>query len=153
MENGVMLFQFRNETDLSMVENNGPWSFNGCLIAMKRWNHNVAPHEVTFNVMPIWVQTKVLPFEWCSMAVLTKLGGRLCSVIDVKVGYSRRAGNQASRIRTVLLLDRPLLSGIWAIRKDKEPSRINFKYERLPQFVMDVVLSARIPNLVRTLGQ
>lgn len=41
MDNGVMPFQFSNEIDLSMVENNGPWRFN------------MAPHEVTFNVMPI----------------------------------------------------------------------------------------------------
>ena len=111
---------------------NGPWCFNGYLVAMKRWEPDVAPNEVLFLEMPIWIQLRGLPFEWCSVPVLTKLGDKIGRVLDVKPGYCGKHANNISRIRVCLSLSKPILPGLWASRKGKDPLWLNFKYERLP---------------------
>lgn len=88
LEDGVFLVQFKLDSDARKVEDNNPWSFNGSLVAMRRWELDIAPFEITFEEVPLWLHIKRLPFEWNTEAVLSKLGVKAGKVLRVELGFS-----------------------------------------------------------------
>ncbi|KAF3443389.1 hypothetical protein FNV43_RR13071 [Rhamnella rubrinervis] len=82
--------------------------------------------------MPIWIQIRELPFEWCSIFVLTKLGSKIGKVLEVKPGFSGMSASNVSHVRVSMLLTNLILPGFGAMLKGKDPLWLNLKYERLP---------------------
>lgn len=84
LEKGVFLVQFKSEVDSRRVKDKSPWCFNGFLVALWRWEPDIAPSGLTFKGLPLWLHIKGLPFEWNIEQVLSKLGEWVGKVLKVE---------------------------------------------------------------------
>ncbi|KAF3453819.1 hypothetical protein FNV43_RR04260 [Rhamnella rubrinervis] len=113
---------------LSMIDYSREMEF---LVALKRREPRVAPHEVVFTHMPIWIQFRGLPFEWCTTSVLSKMGSKFGQILEVKPSFSGKSVSNVSRVCVCMFVANPVLPGFKATRKGKDPLWLNLKYERI----------------------
>ncbi|XVF53646.1 hypothetical protein PTKIN_Ptkin05aG0115300 [Pterospermum kingtungense] len=62
-----------NDDDMHFIIENGPWSFDGALIAMLQWQPNTDFNLMSFQEISLWVQLWGLPLEYHISDILTRL--------------------------------------------------------------------------------
>lgn len=131
---GLFQFKFTLESQLNWVLNNGPWSFENHLLALRRWERGMTARTVTFKHIPLWVQVWGLPFNLISEDASKDIGGGLGKVIEVdnKVFSSEQA--RFVRIRVELPIDKPVRRSAVVVNPEGDKVRVGFKYERLVGF-------------------
>nr|POF19282.1 hypothetical protein CFP56_55829 [Quercus suber] len=94
---GLFQFKFALESQLTWVMNNRPWSFDGNILVLRRWEIGITVSSVTFPVLPIWIQIWGLPFDLLSEKVGREIGsdvGRVCG----RFGHERRSCTASSTV-------------------------------------------------------
>ena len=80
---GLFQFQFKLESQLTWVLDNGPWSFDNNLLVLKQWERDMTANSVTFSTLPIWVQVWSLPFDLINEEAGWEIGKGLGHVYKV----------------------------------------------------------------------
>ena len=83
MGKGLFQFQFKLESQLTWVLDNGPWSFDNNLLVLRRWEMDMTANSVTFSTLPIWVQVWGLPFDLINEEAGWEIGKGLGHVYKV----------------------------------------------------------------------
>lgn len=80
---GLFQFKFALESQLTWVMNNGPWSFDGNILVLHRWEIGMTASSITFPVLPIWIQIWGLLFDLLSEEVGQEIGSSMGRVVKV----------------------------------------------------------------------
>ena len=83
LEKGLFQFKFALESQLRWVINNGPWSFDGNILVLCRWEIGMTASSVTFPVLSIWIQIWGLPFDLLSKEVGREIESGMGRVVEV----------------------------------------------------------------------
>ncbi|CAN0825910.1 hypothetical protein LINGRAHAP2_LOCUS534 [Linum grandiflorum] len=81
LEDHRILFRFFHMLDLRWVIDNGPWTYDSWLVAMKEIDHGVFPMEVSLHEAEFWVQGHALPASFCTEAVGRVIGDHVVSFV------------------------------------------------------------------------
>ncbi|XVF40576.1 hypothetical protein PTKIN_Ptkin01aG0124700 [Pterospermum kingtungense] len=82
-EGKVYLFRFNTKEDLNFVWQNGPWSFEGALMAFELWRKNTELHKFHIQKIPLWVQFGGLPLEYHQPLVARRLAETIGTVTQI----------------------------------------------------------------------
>lgn len=113
------------------VMNNGPWSFDGHILVLRRWEMGIKVKSVTFLSLPLWVQVWGLPFNLLSEEVGRETGNGLGRV--VKVDTKAFTSDQAYfiRVKVEIPLYKPIHQGGFVLNPEGDKIWTGYKYERL----------------------
>ncbi|KAL2540680.1 Uncharacterized protein Adt_01658 [Abeliophyllum distichum] len=132
----VFMFSFKSIEDLKNVLGNSPWTIRGGLLIISVWCSGKVPREFSFSYSVFWVQVHGLPINYLTRENMTKIGEYLgifvCadrSVFDGKICWRKFL-----RLRVILDVRNPILTGFWLRRPGLKDIWIDFKYENLGQF-------------------
>lgn len=91
--------------------------------------------EVKFNSSPFWVQFHGLPLEAFDKENAVILGSEVGEVLMYEnPNIDGRINRAFIRVRCMINLDKPLEPGFMIPRKEREPTKVTIKYERLQNF-------------------
>lgn len=131
-------FSFESEDDLNRVYDLAPWSIMGRLLVLRRWGPSESLEELDFDHGPFWIQAHGLPLSQMTESNGMKIGNLVGSALKVQnYGGDKGAILGYLRIRVLLDLTKPLLTGFYLKRVGKKDSWIRFLYERLSDFCYD----------------
>lgn len=131
----IFLFRFEKEEDYLRILKGRPWSIQGFMLNIQLWEDYMVLSEVKFNTSPFWIQFHGLPieaFDKGNAIILGEQAGEVLMYEDPKV--NDKLNRSFIRVRCLVNLDNPLESGFWIPRKDKSPTWVSLKYERLQNF-------------------
>ena len=80
---GLFQFKFTMESQLLWIMNNRPWSFDGHILVLRRWEMGMTVKSVTFLSLPLLVQVWGLPFDLVSKEASRETGNGLGRVVKV----------------------------------------------------------------------
>ncbi|KAK4255385.1 hypothetical protein QN277_008392 [Acacia crassicarpa] len=131
----IFRFRFRDASDYARILKGRPWSVQGFLLNLQVWESCMVLQDVSFEETPFWVQFHGLPVEAFSCANARILG----ETVGKMVMYERpklhgRLHRSIVRVRSLVNMHTPLVSGFWIPRRGLEPAWISVKYERLSSF-------------------
>lgn len=72
MERKVFLFEFKRKVEYKQILRGRPWSINGWLLNIQRWEEDMVLREIDFDSCPFWIQFQDLPLTWMSSPLLVK---------------------------------------------------------------------------------
>lgn len=131
----AFIFEFLQREDYVRILRGRPWSINGLLLNIQRWEEEMTFSEVDFNFCPFWIQFHDLPLGAMDVDNAMWLGGLIGDVVMVE---DLRAEGLLSRsfLRARILVDlrKPLVTGMWPPRENKDPLWIKARYESLQSF-------------------
>ena len=128
---GLFQFKFKMESQLTWVVHNGPWSFEGHILLLKRWELGMTARTVTFQSIPFWVQIWGLPFDLINEEAALDIGGGLGRVVEVDTKPFSSEQARFLRVRVEIPLDKPIRRGGFVSSPEGDKQRVGFKYERL----------------------
>nr|POF00833.1 uncharacterized protein CFP56_73704 [Quercus suber] len=111
--------------------NNRPWSFDGNILVLRRWEIGITVSSVTFPVLPIWIQIWGLPFDLLSEEVGREIGSGMGRVVEVDTKTFTAGQARFIRVRVEIPLDKPIRCGGSVLNPEGNKTRIGFKYKRL----------------------
>ncbi|KAL9689163.1 hypothetical protein QQ045_033596 [Rhodiola kirilowii] len=134
LANNMALAKFKNKTDMQKIRDGGPWLCLGTFIVMHDWCPDLSPEEFEMNRLGVWAQLHNLPV---GAALKDKaIGEKLAIYIGrfVKVSQSEIDGARKRyiRVRVEIDIDKPLITGFFLERLNRDPLWVTVKYERLP---------------------
>ena len=152
-EVGVNVYgiSFRSESFLRRAVEEGPWSIMGCCFIVKKWLRGDLVKKVDFSEVKFWVQVHNLPMELMTQSNAEVIGrklGRLIKIDDQRIVEG--VGRIFLRIRLGLKVEQPLVEGFWLLRKVKERSWVQIKYEKLSEFCFGC---GRLRHLLKNCGE
>ncbi|KAJ1377535.1 Zinc knuckle CX2CX4HX4C [Sesbania bispinosa] len=131
----AFLFSFTEAKHARKALDEGPWFFMGHLLSLQPWKPEASLNEVEYNMVSFWVQLHGLPLEHMSdtnAVKIAKLWG------DIELMESPFWGDTLLRsflrVRIVLDIRKPLVTGFLLPRKNRPKTWISIKYERLQGF-------------------
>lgn len=130
----LFLFQFFHEVDVKRILEDGPWSFEQCLLVLEKLKPNVSPYNVPLKSAEFWVQAHNLPVNFFTHKVAEIIGGALGEFI--MADKKNFEGSWKSFLRVIIRIDitLPLRRRMKMKRPSGEIFWIDFKFERLPNF-------------------
>ncbi|KAL9675546.1 hypothetical protein QQ045_003748 [Rhodiola kirilowii] len=134
LANNMALAKFKTESDMKKVRDGGPWLCMDSLILMHEWCSDLAPEEFIMNRLGVWAQMHnllvgaVLNDKECG----EKLAGNIGKFIKVGQSESEGARKRFIRVRVEIEIDKPLVTGFFLRRQNRDPLWVNVNYERLP---------------------
>ncbi|KAK4282357.1 hypothetical protein QN277_013744 [Acacia crassicarpa] len=131
----IFLFRFNRDEDFFRILRGRPWNILGHLLNLQEWEDDMVLQEVSFDSAPFWVQFHGLPVEVFDSENAKTLGGAVGDAVmfenPMVDGKMRRA---FIRVRSLIRVNEPLVSGFWVPREAKEPVWVKIRYERLQNF-------------------
>lgn len=138
IENNVLVASFSNEEDKVRVLNNGPWLHLGWAVLVTRWVAGKLPDEMFTNKIQIALQVHNLPLE-----MRTENSARKCAQTAGKVLGTIMPSNNGHtdyqvqirrfhRFRIEIDLNKALAPGCFLGKKELNPPKAIFRYEKLP---------------------
>jgi len=131
-EDNKMVFTFEVMQNLSRVLDNSPWNINGTPIFLKYWDSTSTFEDLDFSTFAFWVQVHGLPLDMMFVINALSTGkslGVLLEVDDVDLGQPCK--KSYLRLRVQVKLHDPLVPSFTHRRPPKDPTWIQYKYERL----------------------
>ncbi|XP_031096904.1 uncharacterized protein LOC116001154 [Ipomoea triloba] len=128
------LIRFYHEGDLNRVLNDGPWTYEQCLLVMRKLLPPAEPETVQLNEAEFWVQIHSLPVGFRSDVVIKAIGSFLGSWVKSDDKNFDGSMRTFYRIRVTLDITKPLKKQMKLKRDNGEWSVVDFRYERLPTF-------------------
>ncbi|XP_075659208.1 uncharacterized protein At4g02000-like [Castanea sativa] len=129
--NNLFQFKFTMKSQLKWVLANGPWSFEGHTLVLRRSERGMTATSVRFSLMPMWIQVWGLPFDLLLEEVGKDIGNGLGKVLDVDLKVFSSDQACFIRVRVELPLDKSLCQGGVVASPEGDKICIGFKYERL----------------------
>lgn len=135
VENNILLVNFQTKKDRDMVFEGGPWSFEGEALLLQKWEEGMTAEDFNNTKINIFVQMYGLPFE------LRKDEGARSAieqVYTIKEHFSNGSvresayGKEYLRYRIEIDINTPILPGFFLERRDRRPTWVYLKYEKLP---------------------
>ena len=108
-----------------------PWSFDRYLVVLHRLDTAVLVHEVSFNLVSLWVQVHDIPVSYLNREVAEELCEAI-GVVDRNSKDEEVDGGSFIRVRVRVDISVPLCRGRLLSIEDEEELWVSFKYERLP---------------------
>jgi hypothetical protein len=127
-------FQFYHEWDLERVLQNGPWTFEGFLLVLKKLEIGEAISEVAFNEAEVWVQVFNLPHGYMNEYVGMLLGCHIGRFVKYDESNYYGPWRMYMRIRVALNIAEPLKRSMVFEKEDGTAVNVSFKYERIGVF-------------------
>jgi hypothetical protein len=125
----TFLFTFENHQDMIRVLELSPWNIRGHPLILKYWDPGMTLSELDFSCGEYWIQVHELPLELMTSQNAEILGGQLGTLLEIEA--FRR---EFLRIKVLIPLHQPLVSGFLQERQGKSPTWVKLKYERLSEF-------------------
>lgn len=129
--NNMVLFDFELNVDAEKVLMGEPWTFDGHLVVMERYDGSNSVQNLQFNTTSFWVQIHGLPFSFMTTEVSLSIGETLGAVSIPKDTSELRGGN-FMHIRVVVDITKPLCRGRCVTWDKDSEGWVSFKYKRLP---------------------
>jgi hypothetical protein len=129
------IFTFEDEQDMQRIQDLSPWNIRGHPLILKHWDLSMSLSELDFSEGVYWIQVHDLP-----PALMTKqnaviignyLGQFICTESDGPFANQRK---NFLRIKVLLPLRNPLITGFNQERLNRPPCWVHLKYERLSDF-------------------
>ncbi|OMO73272.1 hypothetical protein CCACVL1_17357 [Corchorus capsularis] len=137
LEVSTFLFIFKDERDKFKVLKQGPWSIMDCHIMLKEWPEEATLEEIDFTSSEIWVQVHGLPFSYLTRENAIKIGSMFPRLVELDFEPDEQIrwnGFLRMKVQFKFNVEDPLKTGFNLKRKDNPSKRIDFRYERLPEF-------------------
>ena len=130
-EDHIVLFTFKDQSDMQKVLAGEPWSFDKYLVVMQKFDGSEDVRNMGFELATFWIQVHDLPLRFRNRRVAEKL----CEVLGT-VNHEEQEtdllGVRFVRVRVTLNISKPLCRGRVITLEDGKDLWIPFKYERLP---------------------
>jgi hypothetical protein len=134
-EDNKMVFTFEDMKDLSRVLDYSPWNINGSPLFLKYWDNASSYSDIDFSTGAFWVQVHGLPLDMMSEKNARSIGSCLGDLLKIDYADSGPLCQRSFlRLRVQIILMDPLAPGFTHRRPPKEPTWIQYKYERLSDF-------------------
>ncbi|KAJ1406258.1 Zinc knuckle CX2CX4HX4C [Sesbania bispinosa] len=126
-------FYFDDEADVNRILKGSPWLFRNSWLILRRWvrDHNVDSFD--FTSAAVRVQLWGLPTHCRTPKMGTKIGTCLGQVLESDVFECKERGFFL-KILVNLDTQKPLLTGVPVGSSKDGVTRVEFQYEKLPQF-------------------
>ena len=131
----IFLFNFNKEEDVDRILKGRPWTIQGHLLSLKKWDEHMFLSEVDFFSALYWIQFHGLPlaaFDVESAKILGNVVGE--TLIVEKPNIEGKIQRSFIRVCSLLDLREPLIPEFLVPRENLEPARVSVKYERLQNF-------------------
>lgn len=128
----IFLFTFKDKRETVDIMKKGPWFVMNHLLNLQRWIPEASVFEIDFARVPFWVQLHGMPLGTMNIPNASKIAQQIGEIIDVE--NPRITGNLVRsfmRVRILINVYKPLLTGCWVPRKDLPKSWVVFRYEKL----------------------
>lgn len=86
----------------------GPWSFEQCLLVMKKLQQNVSLYDVPLNSVEFWVQAHNLPLSFFKHKVAEIIGSTLGVLVSVDKKNFEGSWKSFMRVRVLIDITKPL---------------------------------------------
>jgi hypothetical protein len=130
MSSRLRMIKISNEFKISL-----PWNIRGHPLILKHWDKSMSLVELDFSESIYWVQVHNLPLELMTSQNAAIIGNQLGKFLGTEEnGLSAPQRKDFLRIKVLLPLKNPLITGFNQERVDRHPSWIQLKYERLSEF-------------------
>lgn len=111
------------------------WLILGMLLIVERWSSLCTVGEVDLFRSPYWIQLHDLPLEGFSVKNVMRLGKSFGEVVVFEDPMSNgRMLRNFVRIKVMVDVNKPLISGFWIPRPNLSKIWIEARYERLQHF-------------------
>ncbi|KAI9070666.1 hypothetical protein K1719_047370 [Acacia pycnantha] len=115
-----------------------PWSIQGAFLNLQHWDEFTVFHEVNFGWCPFWIQFHGLPHIAFDNDNAVTLGSAVGKVVMYEAPKVRgQLSRTFIRVRTLINIFEPLISGFWVPRPQRESIWVVVKYERLQNYCYD----------------
>lgn len=105
---GLFQFKFTMDSQIEWVLNNGPWSFDGHILLLRRWEKGMTAYSVNFTHISFWVKIWGLPFDLMNVEVGRDIGGGIGNVLEVDCKAITSDQARFLRVRVEVPLSKPL---------------------------------------------
>jgi hypothetical protein len=130
-----MVFSFANLVDLKRVLENSPWNIKGSPLFLKEWSSSDSIKDIDFSTGAIWVQVHNLPLEMITPENAVSIGSSLGELLEVDNADNQKPLRKSYlRLRVLIKLQCPLISGFTYHRPPKAPVWVQYRYERLSEY-------------------
>ncbi|XP_021808570.1 uncharacterized protein At4g02000-like [Prunus avium] len=130
----LFLFIFAKELDRNRVLRNGPWNFDKALVLLEEPNGNIAPSRMLLKFAEFWVQIHNVPLLGMTVQTGRQIGNCMGECIDVTQGQEGECMGRFLRVRVKMDITKPLKWGTKISLPSGQQERVDFRYERLPDF-------------------
>ncbi|CAM8885479.1 unnamed protein product [Rhodiola kirilowii] len=133
---GQVIAKFQNKEDMEKVYDGGPWQFDDVVLHMNRCETDCALGEYMFNRLGIWAQFHNAPIGASIESVIRKMAnkvGEFCKADKVE-----NADRKCNFLRCRVWIDptKPIVTGLYIERRNKDPLWVTVRYEKLPMFCL-----------------
>lgn len=80
---GKFQFLFETERDLEMVLWSGPYTFNGWLVVLQKWEDEQGPEFL--KSVPMWLTIRGIPIQYLSDATIREIASSMGEVMEVEL--------------------------------------------------------------------
>ncbi|KAL0435602.1 UNVERIFIED_CONTAM: hypothetical protein Sradi_0268100 [Sesamum radiatum] len=131
IRHNMFVFFFQDKEELSYVLKNRPWTVMGGLLILSHCASDKVPNDLSFSYSAFWVQAHGLPMNYFTLQNGSKIGALLGVFVsaDYQISYRRFL-----RLRVVVDVRKPILTGFWLERCGLPNVWVDFKYEKLGVF-------------------
>lgn len=148
VEGDRYIFSFQSLSCRNRVLEQSPWNIRGFPLVLKTWKQGETMHEVDLSTIPLWVQVHGLPMGQTTMKMAEEAASWIGEVVDVDFRLSKVVWvTQFIRVKVLLDLSQPLPPGFMLPRAQREPTWIQFKFEKVSGFCFNC---GRLGHLMNT---
>ncbi|KAL2939926.1 hypothetical protein RDABS01_001308 [Bienertia sinuspersici] len=133
VDDNLFSFQLYHWRDKAKVRDGQPWHFDRYTICLSDINDDGKPYEFQLHTLPMWVRFYNLPFrgrgnETNAVMLANKVGSFIKADKEGETEIDR-----SLRLRVAIDVQKPLKDEIKLKLRGGESTKIQVKYERLPQ--------------------
>lgn len=135
VEGDRFIFSFPSMSCRQRVLEQAPWSFKGFPLLLKPLSPGETVHEVDLASFPVWVQVHGLPMGQSTKLMEETAARRAGKVVEVDFRSNKEVWvTQFIRVKVLIQVSQPLVSGFFFPRLHREDTWVQFKYEKLTGF-------------------
>ncbi|KAJ4842638.1 hypothetical protein Tsubulata_013334 [Turnera subulata] len=135
VEDNGFIFMFYDRADKQKILSQGPWTIMGAHLVLKDWSPDAVLDEIDFSCSPFWVHVRGLPVHKQTAENARIIGCSFGECLEVDLGGRKDVCfDSYFRVRVMMKVTEPLRSGFTWKRDGKPDAKVDFSYERLPDF-------------------
>lgn len=136
MNDDTFVFTFKDLREKHRLLKGRPWSVQGSLMNIQEWSEFMVTSEASFEKTPVWAQFHNLPLGMLEEEINIQ---NMANLIGELVWYEKPTLNDKfnrsfGRVRVLVDINKPLITGFWATRPDDSEVWVKVKYERVQSF-------------------
>ncbi|KAJ1424731.1 Zinc knuckle CX2CX4HX4C [Sesbania bispinosa] len=128
----LFLFTFSDQKEVLEIKRKDPWYLMGSLMSLQSWLPQASVYELDFSKVSFWIQIHGIPLDMINTKNAAKIINRFGEVLEVEnLEVEGRLLRTFIRVRALINVKNPLVTGVWVPRRDLPKVWIFFKYEKL----------------------